>query len=79
MEKAAWIAKLVFVLVNVAIASYFANPFASVAQFFGWVLTFGVSVLVTGILVSGVLIMVGLLLRAFGFLAQPLSWGKKTK
>lgn len=71
MQNLAWWAKLAFVLVNVAIASYFANPFAGIGEFFGWLISFGVSVLITGIVVSGLLLLVALLARAAAFVAAP--------
>lgn len=72
MEKMAWWGKLAFVAVNIAIASYFANPFAGVGELFGWLIALFVSVLITGIVVAGVLMLIALLLRGGCFLLSPL-------
>lgn len=67
MQKFAWWAKLLFILLNAAIASYFANPFTSLVMCFAWLLSLGVSVLITGIVVSGLLMLTGMLLRVVVF------------
>lgn len=78
MQKVAWWGKLVFVGVNIAIASYFANPFAGAGEFFGWLISLFVSVLVTGIVVAGALMLLALLLRGGCFLLGPLRpWLEK--